>query len=173
MFDDPNKKLHSMRFFRGAGILRPESMSNLSGEGFEEELRGRTQDLLSHPKADSTKVGELELELIDFALDVENMIIGKTAENAAFDISQWIAETNLLNWHYQRREKYPLIFAAAALIALGQSSSGAVERAFSRFCNLFDVDQQSMYWDEDSSGKILGIFLPSTGECQPGRRMVR
>ena len=55
---------------------------------------------------------------------------------------------------YQRREKYPLIFAAAALTALAQPSSGAVERAFSHYRNLFDVDQQSMYWDEDS-GKIL------------------
>ncbi|GMI30238.1 hypothetical protein TrRE_jg1233 [Triparma retinervis] len=111
---------------------------------------------MSHPKADSTKVDELELELIDFAIDVEDMIEEKTAE---FDICQWTKETNLLDWHYQRREKYPLIFASAALTALAQPSSGAVERVFSRYRNLFDVGQQSMYWDEDSSGKILGMFL--------------
>ena len=152
MFDNADKKRDPMVFFRGADILRPDSIHNSSGE----ELRGRAEDLLSHPKADSTKVDELELELIDFALDVEDMIEEKTAE---FDICQWTKETNLLDWHYQRREKYPLIFTAAALTALAQPSSGAVERVFSRYRNLFERDQQRMYWDEDSSGKILGMFL--------------
>ncbi|GMI29689.1 hypothetical protein TrRE_jg11827, partial [Triparma retinervis] len=45
MFDNPKKKLHSMRFYRGADFLRPDSIHNSS----EEELRGRAEDLLSHP----------------------------------------------------------------------------------------------------------------------------
>jgi hypothetical protein len=171
MFDNADKKRDPMVFFRGADILRPDSMSNLIREiddvydddEFEDELkeaiRKRAKDLLSHPKADSTNLEQLKEELVEYAFDVEIMIEEKTEENAAFDICEWTKETNLLDWHYQRREDHPLIFASAALTALAQPSSGAVERVFSRYRNLFDVGQQSMYWDEDSSGKILGMFL--------------
>ena len=73
-------------------------------------------------------------------------------------------EFDHLNFHYRARKKRPAMWKMALLVALAQPSSGAAERVFSRYRNLFTPAQTTALF----SLKRLAIFL-SCNERKPTR----
>ena len=152
-------KHSSMVFFSGAYFFCPNSVVDAE----DEDIRKGAKSLSTHPNFDSNKEEELACEMVEFKKE----IVSKAQEEESFDVSSWTSEINLLDYHFQHRAKRPLMFFVALLVALVQPTSASVERVFSRYRNLFREGQQSMLWDEKSSGKTISMMLSWNGRVPP------
>ena len=115
-----------------------------------DELLQCADDAGKHPKFMSIFVTAMKREITSYATAIENKV--EPAE-----------EYDHLNFHFAHRHLRPAFWELAQLVALAQPSSGAAERAFSRYRNLWGTGQEHTLF----SLKRLAVMLAINNRVDP------